>query len=171
MLMSQDDDIFVAVRSESVEVEVKEPDAVFIEVTPPPGVHAAVAEPEVMVVAAANIGQPGKVGPFQEGHTFAVLGLLAGVTVLPSFFVPKHANQTVKLFGLHGKLVSGSIKIQIMRNGVNVASPITITQAKSFTSLGGVVLADGDEISAILLGPVASPDTLSATVVLEWSVP
>jgi len=165
---------------EGIEVAVAEPQVIATAVGIPPVIGISAEPPEVMVISAANVGQrgaegpegpPGVVGPFREGHTFAVLGVLQGVTALPSFFVPKHANQTVRLHGLHSKLVSGNIKIQIIRNGGNVAAPVAITSAKTFTSLGGIALADGDEISAVLLDPVGSPETLSATVVLEWSVP
>lgn len=177
------DSVAVAVATpsaEAIEVAIAEPQVVAASVDAPPVIGISTEPPEVMVISAANVGQrglegpegpPGVVGPFREGHTFAVLGVLQGVTVLPTFFVPKHANQTVKLHGLHSKLVSGSIQIQITRNGTNVAAPVVITSAKTFTSLGDVALADGDEISAVLLNPVGSPETLSATVVLEWSVP
>ena len=117
-------------------------------------------------------GPPGTVGPFREGHTFAVLGNLAPVTVLPSFFVPKAANQTVKLSALRAKIVSGtSIAVQIKRNGSDVGSPITVTPTTTSTSLGDIALADGDEISAVCSAHSGAPTTLSATVVLEWSVP
>ena len=119
---------------------------------------------------AGPTGAPGTVGPFREGHTFAVLDDVTPVATLPSFFVPKHANQTVRLAGLRGKLLSGSVGLQIRRNGSNVGGVITLTSSVSYTSLGDVALADGDEIGAVLTAH-ASPTTLSATVVLEWSVP
>jgi hypothetical protein len=161
----------VSPRDSAIGVAVQEPEAILLEVTPSPAVTISAAAPEIMVVTGANIGQPGKVGPFREGHTFAVIGTLTGITALPSFFIPKHDNQTVKLAGVFSKLVSGQVNLQIKRNGANVASPVTVTSVKTFTDMGNVSLADGDEISAVLSGAVSAPDTLSATVVLEWSVP
>lgn len=114
---------------------------------------------------------PITLGPFYEGHTFAVLGDLASVTTLPAFFVPKHPNQTVKLAGIFADIERGTIKLQIKRNGGNIGPLLTLGQAAVWTPLGDVVLNHGDKISAVLSNPVNSPATLSATVALEWSVP
>jgi hypothetical protein len=131
----------------------------------------AAAPAEVLIVGAAAVGPPGSVGPFHEGHTFAVLGDLVAVFSLPGFFVPKHPKQTVKLAGVMADLASGRLDLQVRRNGQDVGAPIAVTPDASFTSLGGIELAHLDKISATLSGHAGPPNTLSATAVLEWSVP
>lgn len=129
--------------------------------------------PEIVIVGSAILGPqgpPGDVGPFYEGHTFAILGALDGITVLPSLFVPKHAVQTVKLAGMFADVVSGSVKIQVKRNGNNVGPLVTLTQIAVWTPLGDIPLAHGDKLTAVLSGYAGSPTTLSATIALEWSV-
>ena len=137
-------------------------------------INIVVEPPTVSIVGAAPLGPqgpPGEVGPFYEGHTFAVLGDLTSVTTLPAFFVPKHANQTVKLAGIFADIERGTIKLQIKRSGGNVGPLLTLGQAAVWTPLGDVVMNHGDKISAVLSNPVNAPATLSATVALEWSVP
>lgn len=160
------DDIDVTVFDVTPELEaVVEPVSTVSVVTQPP---------DIFIVGAAPLGPqgpPGTVGPFYAGHTYAVLGDLGGVITLPSFFVPKHANQTVKLAGIFADVERGTIKLQIKRNGTDIGPLLTLGQTAVWTPLGGVVLAHGDKISAVLSNPVNAPATLSATVTLEWSVP
>jgi hypothetical protein len=116
-------------------------------------------------------GPPGTVGPFYEGHTFAVMGNLMVVTQLPSFFVPKHPNQIVKLAGVFTVVESGLVSFQVKLNGADVEDPITVGVAPLWTDLGSIELANGDRLSAVLSDQANDPSTLSATIALEWSVP
>lgn len=114
---------------------------------------------------------PLMLGPFREGHTFAILGDLSAIE-LPAFFVPKAPNQTVEAIGAWGVIVSGgSIDVQFILNEVDAGPVITLTTAQQFFQFTNRVLADGDRIAARLSNPVGSPKTLTCTIVLEWSVP
>lgn len=145
---------------EAVEVDAH-PDAYVVEVD----------TTDITVEVVERTGPPGTVGPFREGHTFAVLGDLTALVTLPSFFVPKNVDQTVRLAGVWAKTVAGTVGFQVKRNGANVGGVVPVSPTIAFSSLGDLPLADGDEITAVLSGHAGSPNTLSATVVLEWAVP
>jgi hypothetical protein len=115
----------------------------------------------VITIAAAS-------QPFRDGHTWALAGDVTAITVLPSLFVPLTGTQQAILVGLRAKLGSGtSVGVQVKRNGANVGGVITVTTTAATTSLGGVVLADGDELTLVLSSPVGLPSHLGATLILE----
>jgi hypothetical protein len=120
------------------------------------------------VVEVSLVHPPGTTGPFYGGHTYAVLGNLDGITTLPSFFVPKHELQAVKLAGLFADVITGSVKLQIKLNGVNVGPLLTIGQIAAWTPLGDIDLVHGDKIGAVMSNQTGSPTTLSATIALDW---
>jgi hypothetical protein len=118
-------------------------------------------------------GPPGPAGPaapstFRDGHTWAYIGDLTAVTVLPSIFVPIVSPQAAKLVSIRARIGSGtSIGVQVKRNGANVGGVITVTPTAATTSLGSVALADNDEVTLLLSSPSGAPANLSATVILE----
>jgi hypothetical protein len=102
------------------------------------------------------------------GHTWALVGDVTTITTLPSIFVPLTSTQTATLYGIRTKIGSGtSVGVQVVRNGVNVGSVVTVTTTAATTTLGSVALADSDEIALVLSAPVATPSNFSATLILE----
>ena len=102
------------------------------------------------------------------GHTWGLVGDVSALTALPSIFVPLIAPQVTTLYGIRTKIRSGtSVGLQMQRNGSNIGGPITVTTTAVTTMLGGVVLADGDELTPIRSSPVGAPTDFSATLILE----
>lgn len=101
-------------------------------------------------------------------HTFAIAGDVTLITTLPSIFVPMSGTQTVTLFGVRAKIGSGtSVVMQVVRNGVNVSTTMTVTPTVALKTLGSVALADGDELTIVLSSPLGAPFNLSASLILQ----
>lgn len=103
------------------------------------------------------------------GHTWALLGDLTLLTVLPSIFIPIVSPQTAAVIELRMKIASGtSITVQPKKNGSNLGSTIVVTPTATTTAVSST-LANNDELTLLLSSPVGTPTTLSATLIVEHS--
>jgi hypothetical protein len=108
---------------------------------------------------------------FRQGHTWGLLGDVSSLTVLPSMFVQKSPGQAIAVYGLVGKIASGTrIDVQLTRNGVAMGNVFWATPTYSGIALPATLLNDNDELTLVLANPIGTPTTLSMTLLLEHTL-
>jgi hypothetical protein len=114
-----------------------------------------------------RVDSPTKV--FATGHTWAIPGALAALT-LPPIFVPEAGAQDTRLIGARAMIGSGtSIAVQVRRNGIGVGSPIVVTTTAATTAFAQALI-DTDTLGLVLSSPIGAPTDLSVTLLLEHHV-
>jgi hypothetical protein len=107
---------------------------------------------------------------WQQGHTWALVGDVTILPVVPRFFIPLIGTQASKMVGLRMMIASGtSIGVTLFRNGVAETGAITVTTTPTTTALN-IALANNDAVAVSLSAPVGAPTTFSATLFLEHTL-
>ncbi len=105
-------------------------------------------------------------------HTYSVPGDILTTDVLPPFFVPVPASQSVVLRAVRHRLqTGGSVTVMLQRNGQAIAdfSSIIVTTTPALTtSLSGVVLTDGDMIQPVVTAVSGTPRDMSLSIYLDY---
>ena len=107
----------------------------------------------------------------RTGNTWAVSGALAA-GALPAIFVPEatSAGQAATLVAVRAAIGSGtSIVAQMLLNGSNLGSAITVTPTAASTAFSQAI-TDLDRLGVSLSAPTGSPADLSLTAIFEHVV-
>jgi len=161
--MSQDD-LTVVIELPDVEVSVEEIQNIDLSLQ---------TVPDIIVVAAGNLGPQGPQGPpgvgtFRTGRTWAVAGPLdQAPAVIPPIFVPEASGENTTLIAMRAALLSGtSVMIQMQKNGVNLGDPFIVTTTPVSIPFSEPIV-DLDMIGWTRASSVGNPSGLSLTAIFE----
>lgn len=96
-------------------------------------------------------------------------------SVCPGVFMGLAAGQSAQLVECRAQVSRGSLTFKLQRNGTDIpgfgttGSPLTASTTSASTSPTAVALADGDYLTAVVIG-VSNPANLAVSLIVEDTV-